>query len=563
MAKWLNRSKVKLDDEMLLIEKIAKIRGIKNINEWMNPPKHYVHSPYSLLNIEEAVEKIIIAIHKQLKTVIVADIDTDGVCSAGGMYGYLKPLNPNVKIVHAQRSDGHGLETVLDQIEDDVALVIVVDSSSNSVEACKELYDKGIPIVIIDHHEIDKENPYACIVNCQMGDYPNKSLSGSAMCYKVCQVLDEYMNIDRADDFLDLAAIGIVADMMDIRNMENRYLIYNGMNHIQNLGIREILKQSKIDYKEGITSTNISFKIAPIIGACSRFNKIELAIELVTTDDEKRAKQLVKEMIEMNERRKSNQKEYVENAIESIDNSNNIIIYIDNEIDSGFRGLIATEFVERFNKPVFVLAEYFDDQGNVIEYRGSARTVGVLPLKSICFDTGLFNLTQGHEGAFGVGFMAENLSEIISYFNDTLDSTDLQKVIQYDLELDANDIEEMDIKEVEKFSRIVGQGFSEPKFLVKGLVVEEEESKKLGTYVRAVMGNNRDTIKIPCENGFALMKFRTQESFAEDVEKHFYDNFTTEIEAVGSLNVNKFYHGGHKRWITTKQVFMEDYRIVE
>ncbi|WP_176702387.1 DHH family phosphoesterase [Paenibacillus sp. Mc5Re-14] len=562
MAKWIKRNNVKVKNDMLLIEKLAKVRGIKNLEEWMNPPSISVNSPYKLMNIDLIVQRIIKAIHTQELIVIVADIDTDGVCSTGTMFNYLKELTDNIKYIHAQRSHGHGVETVVDQIQED-CLVIIVDSSSNSVEGCKVLSDKGIDVLIIDHHQIDEENPYATIVNCQQGDYPNKHLSGSAMCYKVCQVLDEYLDIDLADDFLDLAAIGIVADMMDIRNMENRYLIYNGMNNILNLGIREILKQSKIDYQDGITSTNISFKIAPIIGACSRFDKIELALELVTCEDEARVKELVKEMIEMNEKRKVNQKFYVEGAVESIDDSHNIIVYVDNEIDSGFRGLIATDFVERFNKPVFVLAEFKDDEGNIIEYKGSARAVGVLPLKELCESTGLFNLTKGHEGAFGIGFIAENLPKIISFFDDTLDSTDLQKVVQYDLELHSSDIDEMDIKQVEKFSRIVGQGFPEPKFLIKGLVAEEEETKKLGKYVRAIQGANKDTIKIPCEDGFALMKFRTQDTYAKDVEDHFYANFATEIDAIGSLNINRFYHGGYKRWITTKQVFLEDYNIIE
>lgn len=567
MTKWIKRNNVKVKNDMLLIEKLAKVRGIKNLEEWMNPPSISVNSPYKLMNVDLVVQRIIKAIHTQELIVIVADIDTDGVCSTGTMFNYLKELTDNIKYIHAQRSHGHGVETVVDQIQED-CLVIIVDSSSNSVEGCKALSDKGIDVLIIDHHQIDEENPYATIVNCQQGDYPNKHLSGSAMCYKVCQVLDEYLDIDLADDFLDLAAIGIVADMMDIRNMENRYLIYNGMNNILNLGIREILKQSKIDYQDGITSTNISFKIAPIIGACSRFDKIELALELVTCDDEVRVKELVKEMIEMNEKRKSDQKKYVESAIESVDTSNNIIIYVDNNIDSGFRGLIATEFVERFNKPVLVLSHftYEEDEDGAREedkFMGSARSVGILPLKSLCEDSGLFHFAQGHEGAFGVSFSAENFDKIISYFNNTLDSTDLQKVVQYDLELYSSDIDEMDIKQVEKFSRIVGQGFPEPKFLVKGLVVEEEETKKLGKYVRAVMGSNKDTIKIPCEDGFALMKFRTQDTYAKDVEEHFHTNFATEIDAIGSLNINRFYHGGYKRWITTKQVFLEDYNIIE
>lgn len=567
MAKWIKRNSIKVSDDMLLIEKLAKVRGIKNLDEWMNPPSSYMNSPYSLENIDEAVRIIIEHIYKQSKIVVVADIDTDGVCSTGIMFRFLKRLTPNVSIIHAQRSKGHGLETVIDLIADDVDLVVVVDSSSNSVDACKELSEKGKPVVVIDHHKIERNNPYAVIVNCQLGSYPNKSLSGSAMCYKVCQVIEDYMGLQGlANEYIDLAAVGLVADMMDVRNMENRYLIYNGMNNIKNIGIKEILRQSKIDYKEGIRSTDISFKIAPIIGACSRFDKIELAIELVTTEDEERVKELVKEMIKLNESRKAEQKEVVERATECIDNSNNVIIYIDDEIESGFRGLIATELAERFSKPVFVVSKVYNKEKNTYEYKGSGRSIGVIPLQSLCADSGLFIEAQGHESAFGVSFSVDNLDKIISYFNDTLDSTeDLQKVIEYDLELSANNIEEMDIMQIEKFSRIVGQGFPEPKFLIKGLVAEESYTKKLGDHVRAVMGKSNDTVKINCEGNFALMKFRTHENYAKEIEDHFYDksNFCTELDVVGSLNLNKFYNRGLKRWVTTKQIFIDDFRIVE
>jgi single-stranded-DNA-specific exonuclease len=554
--KWVQRNNIKTNKKDLLINRLAKVRGIDNLDDWLNPPSKYVHNPYLLENMEKAVLRIIEAIHKQQNIQIVADIDTDGICSAGIMYNYLKELTPNVTYVHAQRSVGHGLETVLDKIKDDTNLVIVVDSSSNSVDACKTLYDKGIDIVIIDHHLIDKENPYAIIVNCQQGNYPNKNLSGSAMVYKVCQVLDEHLDIDLSDNFLDLTAIGLIADMMDVRDMENRYLIYNGINKIENLGIKEILKQCKIDFSNGIKSTDISYTIAPMLGACSRFDKIELALELITSNDLERIELLAKQMIELNELRKSEQKTIVEKAKEKIDDSNNIIILIDNDIDSGFRGLIATDLVSLYSKPTFVLAYHNG------KYVGSARSLETIPLKSLCNKSKLFDLTQGHEGAFGVEFKKENLNKIVEYFNKVLKSEDLQKVIVYDLELDADEIDELDIKEVEKFSKIVGFGFPEPKFLIKGLVVEEGYTKKLGNHVRAVMGKNNDAIKINCENNFALLKFRANEKYGLDIEEHYYNEFITELEVVGSLHLNQFYNKAKGGWVVTKQIFIDDYKII-
>lgn len=567
MTKWVQRKPLlKYKEDDLLIEKVAKIRGISNIDDWLNPPKKYVHSPYLLDNIEEAVNRIIKAIHKGEKIQIFGDVDGDGIASTGVMYNYLKELTDNVSYFHAQRSEGHGIENGLNIIDKDTKLLIIVDSSSNSVEACKKIKeDMGIDIIVIDHHIIDSNNPYAIIVNCQQGNYPNKHLSGSAMCYKVCQVLDEYLDLELSHNFIDLCAIGLIGDMMDIKDMENRYLIYKGLNNIKNLGIQEILKQSNIDYSNGIKSLDVSFKVAPIMSACSRYDKIELAMELVTTNDEDRVKKLAKMMIELNEKRKLEQKESVEKVLDDLENSDtvnhNLIIYISEDIESGFRGLVATEIVERFQKPVFIVKPVYNDNGDVIQYSGSARSVGQLPLKEMCQDSNLFIFAIGHSSAFGVSFDAKNFNNIIEYFDKNLSEEDFEKVFYYDLEIDVEDISEEDIKDIEKFSKIVGAGFPEPTFRVKGLVVEESYSKKLGNYCRAVMGGG-STVKVVCENDFSLMKFRTNENFGKDIEEHFYNEFITELEAIGTLNLNIFYNWSTRKEEVTKQVFVQDYKIV-
>lgn len=564
--KWIARkSKLIYQEDDLLIDKIAKIRGVRDLKEWINPSVKNVLSPYKLKNIDELVSVLVKAVGTGQVITIVPDIDTDGICSATIMYRMLDALGANLTpLVHAQRSDGHGVEKVINKIPEETEIVLIVDSSSNSVNACKKLKESGKTVLIIDHHECDVKNPHAIIVNCQLGDYPNRHLSGSAMCYKVCQVIDDYVGTDFADHFLDLATVGLVADMMSLWSMENRYIINKGLDSIDNLGLREILKQSNIDFSNGISTTNISFKIAPIIGACSRFDKIELALELLLTDDEEVASRLVKQMIEMNENRKKNQKSDVNKVVGELGEvKDNLVIVVTEEIDSGFRGLIATEIVEKYSKPVFVAKPFYDEKGNIVKYAGSARSIGDIKLKSMCEASGLFEFATGHEPAFGYEFKAENYDLIVDYFNENLKQEDLQHVAYYDLELNIDDIDEMDIKDVERISRITGQGFAEPKFLIKGVVVEEANTKKLGDHVRAVMGSNKDTVKINCEDGFALMKFRTSENYGLDIEQHFEDNFMTELEVIGSLNLNVFYNWGLRQNVVTKQIFLTDYRIAE
>ena len=509
-------------------------------------------------------------------------MDTDGIMSTGIIYQYLSNFTSNLDLSFAQRSMGHGIENMIENYKNrgsdtdykfkvksvpkDTDLLIIVDSSSNSVDACKYLQENFSldrqDIVIIDHHDVDVENPYALLVNCKLGDYPNRDLSGSAVVYKVCQVLDDYTGEDLADNYSDLVAIGLVGDMMNVANMENRFLINQGIREIKSAGVQQILKKSRTDFYRGISSTDISFKLSPIIGACSRLDQIELALELLTTDDEDRMGILAKEMIALNEQRKTSQKEIVESVVKNVDDSNNLIMLVDNTIDSGFRGLIATEVVARYGKPVFVLREIKDESGNIVKYGGSARGLGNIPFKDMCEESNLFTFATGHQLAFGIEFYAENMSKIYDYFNENLNAEDFERVIVYDLEVDASELEEIDLKEIEAFARIVGTGFQEPKFKLTGLTLEEGFTKKLGDHVRAVMGKNKDTVKIHCENNFALMKFRSNEEYAKELEDIFYDPFTTfvEVKAIGSLNLNVFYNFGTRETQITKQMFVEDYK---
>ena len=162
-----------------------------------------------------------------------------------------------------------------------------------------------------------------------------------------------------------------------------------------------------------------------------------------------------------------------------------------------------------------------------------------------------------------MGFNSQELDNIKKYFLELSTKQTKEEVFYYDLEIDAEEITEMDIKEVEKFSRISGKGFSEPKFKIKNLILEEGYTKKLGHHVRGVMGSNNDTIKINCEDGWALMKFKSHSDYAIDVEYAFEDSFSAGVNVIGSLNLNSFYNFGKRETIITKQIFIDDYEIFE
>lgn len=117
----------------------------------------------------------------------------------------------------------------MDSIPHDTSLVIAPDSSSNEYDIHQSLAEKGIEIIVLDHHHADLVSEYACVVNNQLCNYPTKSLSGVGIVYKLCQCLDEMLNLEISNNFLDIVAMGLVGDMMDLREFETRYLVSQGL----------------------------------------------------------------------------------------------------------------------------------------------------------------------------------------------------------------------------------------------------------------------------------------------------------------------------------------------
>jgi single-stranded-DNA-specific exonuclease len=543
MKKWVQREpiiKPKKNDN--IVTKLLKIRGISNTKEFLNPTIKSVNSPYLLANIEEAASKIVDAIKNKKQICISADCDVDGISSTAIMFRYLSQFTDKLKIVYNQRSQGHGVENQLEYISDDTELLIVLDSSTNSTEACKKLSDKGIDVVIIDHHEYENDNPYAIIVNPQLDDSPNKSLSGAGVTYKVLQVVDDTIGSGTVDEFIDLVAIGMQADMMAVNNLENRYLIIQGMKNINNNGILAILKSKKIDVKK-INSQTISFSIAPLINGVSRMDQIELAIELLITDDMKKCSDLVSEMEDVNERKKELQKELYKEFITKINPDDKVIICIHEVESKSFNGLIANKMAQEFQRPVLVMRDHL---GSI---SGSFRSYADFPMKEFLNDKSIKKYTKyavGHPYAGGIGLKTCNLDKFKNIMNEKLADYSFESKIVYDLELDVREISTQLIKDIEKFDYLTGTDFPVANILVKGLFVDENPK---------VLGKTRETVRIQCDGGLVAIKFNVDENWASDVST------LDTIDVVGQLQLN-IYTNWKKETTITPQIIVDGYRLV-
>ena len=366
------------------VEQVLANRGIapENVEHYLNTTDEDILSPMLIMNIEEGVKVLIQAIARGDKVLIQIDSDCDGYTSAAALINYLNRLFPgfvqsNIYYrIHSGKQHGILLETV----PDDVKLVIAPDSSSNDYEVHQALQARGVNVLVIDHHEADQISENAVIINNQLCDYPTKSLSGVGMVYKFCSYMDELLNVDYADDYLDLVALGMVADMMDLRDYETRHLITRGLANIRNPYFKGMVDKQAYSLKDGLSPIGVAFYIAPYVNATIRMGTQEEKLMLFESMLDYRGYELVpstkrgckgqqETRVEQACRNctniKSRQTKARDAALENIEriieekkllNNKILAIKLDTfEADKNLTGLIANQLMAKYQRPVLLL----------------------------------------------------------------------------------------------------------------------------------------------------------------------------------------------------------------
>lgn len=591
--KWIKREPPKTEYEYFdtdenIIERIAEIRGLdpEKISDFLEPSEDNLNEPTLMRNLEKASLRIYDAILGEQKIVVSADIDTDGITSNTLTIRFLKehgkvPDN-NITYIYTQRDGGHGISAQLKEHYDskgqkkelnelsyknreilkDCDLLIIVDSSSNDYEGLKYVSDNyKCDIIILDHHDLnirndeDKEvikriEDMVTLVNPQHPEcnYPNKHLSGVGVVYKVMtrvsQIMNEKLGVMpcNMNHYHDLVAVGMISDMMNVSNLENRYLMINGLRNFNNVGLRRIIKGAKGN-PDFVTSTDVGFSIGPLINASARMGQIELALELLLTDIDTRkegAMPLRLKMSKLNDKRREKQKNLTDYFKTKVNEDDKILILIDDErkSDSGFNGLVAQNLAQEYQRPCFILSE----RKNL--YSGSGRSYGGFNTKDFIEKSGLAT-GQGHQQSHGIDIPKENLDKLKKYINDNMPKIE-ESIIYYDLDLNIQNSEQY-ISDIEKFNFLTGSGF--PEIKIRGFNATVMD--------RNVIGSKKNTVKISLDNGFEIIKFNVDDKYAEDV-----DTFT-EIEVIGKLGMNSWYNFSTKEMTHVPQIQIDDYKVVD
>lgn len=546
LISWkLKQPKIPYDEHDSIYEKLAKINGIGDIDEFLNPSEKHTHNPYLLKNIEVLVERIIKAIKNNEKIFIFGDCDYDGLASGVILYKWLMNFTENVELHYVERSTGHGSDKIKEKVSSDVDLYIAVDSSSNDKDECEYLLGMGIDCLVIDHHSITNENPFATIVNPRQEGckYPNKNASGGLLVWKVCTVLDDYMNTKYSEEYKDLAGFAVAADMMSMMEMENRYYYFNSLNNIQHKGMEMLFKSAgrNIDMNH-IYGTDFSYGVSPCITAATRADNIQLAVEFLLCDDTQELKCYVKELLRLNELRKRVQAEAIERLLPLVNPEDKVIILYDPSIGKGYNGLVAQEVMKEFKRPAIVLGDG-EENTYIGSYRAPEHGFSMLDLLNSC-ESAIF--AGGHPPAGGTG--CYSIDDLRKELNTKLADYEYDDTLYYDLEFDYTDINQSLVGNIQEFYRVSGNSFEQGRFKVKNLFIADKKPLKGGTTVRVDCGN------------LIIMKFKTNEMY--------YNSFPIFCfgDVVGSFNLNKYekYDRVKRRKYleVTSQLILDDFKLL-
>ena len=564
--------RIPLDRVLTAVEQVLANRGIapENVEHYLHTSDQDILNPTLIMNIDEGIRILIRHIAQGDKVLIQIDSDCDGYTSAAELINYLNRLFPgfvqsNIYYrIHTGKQ--HGI--ILDTIPNDVKLVIAPDSSSNDYEVHQQLKERGIDVLVIDHHEADAISENACIINNQLCDYPTKSLSGVGMVYKFCSRIDELLNVDYADDYLDLVALGMVADMMDLRDFETRHLITRGLENIRNPYFKGMVDKQSYSLKDGISPIGVAFYIAPYVNATIRMGTQEEKLilfesmldyrgcELIPStkrgckgQQETRVEQACRNCTNI----KNRQTKARDAALETIERIIEEKKLLDNKIlaikldtfaaDKNLTGLIANQLMAKYQRPVLLLNKTEDG------WEGSGRGYDKSKfdnLREFLKESKLVMYAEGHANALGVGITDENFSTFISYSNQALANFDFTPCYKVDFIFYGDDFRGADIVEIAELKSLWGQGVEEPLVAIEHINIHNGN-------VTLMSPDKSPTLKITLPNGTSLIKFKSSQ---EEYEKLHSETGCITINVVGKCERN-IWNG-----IVSPQIIIEDYEIV-
>lgn len=399
-------------------------RGIASFSEaraFFRPDLSQLHDPFLMKDMDAAVERLRKALENDEKILVFGDYDVDGTTAVSLVYTFLKRLTDQLAFYIPERYDeGYGIsyKSIDWAQENGFSLMIALDCGIKAIEKVEYARERGVDMIICDHHLPELEIPKAVAVldpkreDCH---YPFDDLSGCGVGFKLVQAYAQRYGIDFETivPLLDLLAVSIASDLVSVTG-ENRILTYYGLKQLNSNpreGLRAMIMLSGLELPH-VTIDDIVFKIGPRINAAGRMESGGIAVELLTAEDMETAVRVGNEINERNNERKNIDRQITQEAIEMVRNGNclsfgNATIVYNPTWHKGVVGIVASRLVESFYKPTVVFTK--SAEGLVT---GSARSVHGFDLyEAIDSCSDLLENFGGHLYAAGLTLKESNLAE--------------------------------------------------------------------------------------------------------------------------------------------------------
>ena len=498
-----------------LVAQILVNRGIVDVEKaehFMSAELTDLHDPFLLKDMQEAVDRIMLAKENKDKVLIYGDYDVDGVTSSAILHNVLKKMGIIVTnhIPH-RMDDGYGLNHEIGEqaLKDGVKLIITVDCGITAFNEVDELNKMGLELIIVDHHEPpDGRCPNALAVvdpkqkECK---YPFRELAAVGLVAKLVQALTGEIS----GEVLDLTAIGTVADVVPLVD-ENRIFVKRGLAGIactSNQGLNALLEITKIKGKK-ISPYHVGFVLGPRINASGRMDSAHTSLDLFLSEDAKSANILAKELDQYNLDRQKMQRDIVAEAFELIESNedflNHKVIVLGKEgWHKGVSGIVASKIADKYYKPAIVIAL----ESGVGTASGRSipgfHLYNVLNECSQCLEQ-----FGGHKGAVGLTIMEDKIDHFRGLINEVADKVLEIKKLTPTLFIDGEiGLKDFNLGTAEMIQTLepFGEGNAVPVFCSRNLTVKSNPQILARETLKFWVTDGNESISAV---GFGMAKFK-------------------------------------------------------
>ena len=476
------------------------------------PPRH---DPLLLGDVEAACARIRAAIAAGGRICVHGDYDVDGICATALAVGALRELGADVdRHLPSRFEEGYGLsrETLARLAREGYALVLTVDCGITAAEEVTEARAAGLEVVVTDHHRPGETLPDCPIVATRPSDYPFPELCGTGVVFKLLQALGA-AGLER---HLDLVALATVADVVPLVD-ENRALVAAGMRRLARTdkpGLRALMRTAGVD-PAAVDTGAIAFRLAPRINAAGRLGHPGAALDLLLTDDDAEARRLAEELEALNRDRQAVEERILRDALRQVEEwpepRRHRLGYVlaGEDWHRGVIGIVASRLVERFHRPVVLVAGA--EAGE--EWTGSGRSIPAFDLHAaLGACSALLGRWGGHRAAAGLSIAPDRLEAFAEAFAThaagVLTQDDLRRVTPVDAVVQGR---ELTLGLCEELERLAPFGLGNPNvtLLAVGAELSELDAVGNGKHLRlAVTAGGARSGAIAFGRGAALDRYR-------------------------------------------------------